>query len=132
MSIWTHVNGCIRIDGVPQLDLKSDVQDVVDIMGNTCDWEDSEEIWEKCTVPKGSEGSIQYKILKVGDGMVLWAIPIWGDLRDYDNVKEIEDWFMGIIANPDVWIRSAVLEIEVEGGEYKVITYKNEVENKEN
>lgn len=130
MSIWTHVNGCIRIDGVPQLDLKSDVQDVVDIMGNTCDWEDSEEIWEKCTVPKGSEGSIQYKILKVGDGMVLWTIPIWGDLRDYDNVKEIEDWFMGIIANPDVWIRSAVLEIE--GGEYKVITYKNEVENKEN
>lgn len=132
MSIWTHVNGCIRIDGVPQLGLKSDVQDVVDIMGNTCDWEDSEEIWEKCTVPKGSEGSIQYKILKVGDGMVLWTIPIWGDLRDYDNVKEIEDWFMGIIANPDVWIRSAVLEIEVEGGEYKVITDKNEVENKEN
>jgi len=58
--------------------------------------------------------------------MVLYTIPIWGDLRDYSNTTEIKTWFNNIIHNSGLDIRSAVLEIEVEGIYNEVIQYRDE------
>lgn len=113
MSQWTHINGCIRIDGIPAIEDISKA-DVKKVFGNTCDYDSPDSQWHLCNVPCGSEGSLQYEILQVGDGMVLYTVPIWGDLRDYDDVEAIKKWFDKITSS-GLMIRSAVLQIHVEG-----------------
>lgn len=67
------------------------------------------------TLPCGSEGSIEYRIISNEDlsNIAAYNIPIWGDLRDYDSVDEIEKWFRDVCSKLDV--RDAVIEIVVCG-----------------
>lgn len=129
MSQWTHVNGSIRIDGleiIPGADEKS----IKALMGRMVFYADSQKKWDACTVPCGSEGSLHYVPIKAGSGIVLWTVVIWGDLRDYDNVEEIKEWFTGIVDSLQpghgrgLFIRSAVLEIAVEYREVVVLVFK--------
>lgn len=103
MSQWTHVNGSIRVDGIPGMMQKPN-------LGIIKTWEDGN--FDDATVPCGSEGSLQYRIYEVGNGLVWLNIQIWGDLRDYDNTPEIIKWinksFKGYI------IRSGIIEIDIE------------------
>lgn len=123
MSIWTHVNGCLRLDGIPTL-MDCSEKAVRKILGNTCKFDDKEEVWDNCTVPKGSEGSIQYSL--AGNGLVVWTIPIWGDLRDFrhEDVHEIVKWFGRITKTKDMMIRSFILEVQTEGHKPKILKYK--------
>jgi hypothetical protein len=116
MSIWTHVNGCIRIDGIPQIDGRHEHW-YRDVLGNTVSYDDPDDAWEKCNVPKGSEGSLHYHLVQAGGGLVLWTVPVWGDLRDFDKsqVHEIKEWFERVVARSDLTIRDAVLTIHTEG-----------------
>jgi len=114
MSVWTHVVGCIRFDGFPTINRRFTVENAKRHLGNTCDFESEDGAWEKCTVPKGSEGSLQYEISEVGQGLVWLTVAIWGDLRDYDNVEEITVWFERVTQDKQWMVRGAVLEIQVE------------------
>ena len=126
MSTWTHVNGCIRIDGIPSTTPGADYASLCSILGKTYTYEDPPEIRAACSVPRGSEESLQYKIIKAGDGIVLWTVPVWGDLRDYDDVEEIRTWWKKVTEKSGLLIRSAILEIEVEGKRSAVFQYKYE------
>lgn len=120
MSIWTHVSGCVRIDGLSILgdDMEAKISSA---FGNTCDFDDPRETWEACTVPCGSEGSVQYKIAHTGDenDMAWGLVYIWGDLRDYSDVDEICQWIKKACA--DLWVRGCAVSIKVEGGRSAVI-----------
>lgn len=112
MSIWTHVAGCIRIDSI-RIDKADEKRDIKKI---------SEAI--RTDIPTGSEGTLNYRIAINYDLCYLaaYVVTIFGDLRDYDNIAEIEQWFNAICSQ--FFIRQAVLTIECENGQTKTITYK--------
>ena len=140
MSQWTHVAGVIRIDGFPflaGLTPKQEEAQIRKMIGNTCDFEDGDEKWEACTVPCGSEGSIQYgfchspqdEVEQVGvvrvqcASIVRSVVAIWGDLRDFSDREKIVEWFKTVLAqfnkdNPEntgsFSIRDALLTIQIE------------------
>jgi hypothetical protein len=126
MSQWTHVNGCIRIDGIPCIDENVSREGIQKILGNACDYNSPEEAWNICNVPCGSEGSIQYALVEAGGGLVLWTVPVWGDLRNFGagDVQEIKDWFDKVTKKSGLSIRSAILEIDVEYGETIILRYE--------
>jgi len=113
MSIWTHVVGTIRVDGIPGI-IK--IEDLEKILGKIIKYtnilvDDSD---EETTLPMGSEGSLRYQIIEYDKGFRWVVIPVWGDLRDYDDVTYIEEWWNGVLEKLPV-IRDACLRIEVEG-----------------
>jgi len=126
MSQWTHVNGSIRIDGIPGIDDKVDIKSIREILGVTCRWNSPDKRWKDCNVPRGSEGSIQYQIIPAGGGFVLWTVAIWGDLRDFgkEDVKKIRKWFKKVTEQSGLDIRSAILEVNVEYGKTTILRYK--------
>ena len=74
-------------------------------------------------MPFGSEGSVQYDIVKTrkeseyGMGLYWGHIVIWGDLRDFDNPHAIWEWLFNSLAtiNDDgIGFRQAIVTIEVE------------------
>lgn len=129
MSQWTHVTGCIRFDGLPGAIQDHTVENVKKYLGNTCEFFSEREDWDKCNVPCGSEGSLQYKVLEVGGGLIWLTVAIWGDLRSYDNVTEIKEWFERVTHIKGLSVRGAVLEIEVENQATIVLQFKQEVED---
>jgi hypothetical protein len=126
MSQWTHVNGCIRIDGIPSIEDNVDIESIREKLGITCRYNSPDKRWKECNVPCGSEGSIQYKIISAGHGLVLWTVAVWGDLRDFGSkdVKKIRNWFKKITEESGLSIRSAILEIRIEYGKTIVLRYK--------
>ena len=106
MSTWTHVVGCIRVDGLPTLG--SNIAGIEQKIGPM-------DLWDKpngnCKLPTGSEGSLEYKIIKYSNGLPWLSIPIWGDLRSYENFDEIREWFTALLKEL-VGIRDAVLAVD--------------------
>lgn len=163
MSQWTHVAGLIRLDSIgvnivrsPTRIKNEKVKDAVTkALGNTCDYDSEREAWEKCTVPRGSEGSLQYEVYPNSDKdehTANWGyVAIWGDLRGFgtEDLPNIQDWFEKSLAKlqkpegfkpPDQMtmyekveymlsvfvIRAAVLSIDVEGTPRLVLLRDNE------
>lgn len=163
MSQWTHVAGIIRLDSMgynlvmgmaAQEKNKAIKEAAVKSLGHTTprDFDTSDrEGWNKCDVPRGSEGSLQYDVCpnsnKDTHSLSWGCINIWGDLRDFGNsdVPKIREWFQQSIlrlqkpegfTDPDNMtmfekmdymmsvfsIREAVLCIEVEYEAREVIT----------
>ncbi len=121
MSKWTHVNGAIRFDCLRGAIPGHNRQGIEKILGSTCDFGDPDHVWKACTVPKGSEGSIQFAIHENPnkDAISAFMVQIWGDLRNYEDYEEIKEWFYGIpnrAKESSICIRSAVLEIDIEYG----------------
>ena len=113
MSIWTHVTGNIRIDGIPGLSKIGTVEALKAVLGNTCDFGDDEAVWEACTVPCGSEGSLQYEVIEYASGMPWVTVAVWGDLRNFDSIFEITKWFERIVSAEGLIIRQAVLSVSI-------------------
>ena len=113
MSQWTHVSGLIRIDAIPEID-GTTAQKIINSFGNTCEYDDIPTVWDACTVPCGSEGSLDYSIKHTGDNHSLaWGeVSIWGDLRDYEDYTAIYEWVKK--ACEPFMIRSCVVKIDVE------------------
>ena len=139
MSQWTHVSGCIRIDGTCISSIDKTLQNKIeDAFGSTVSYEDPEVDWLNCKAPLGSEGSIQYGVVRTGDeGSMSWGlIYIWGDLRDYYEFDKIYFWIKE--ACKDLYIRSCSVKVDVEGAgtyfiydEYDLVNYKTEILLKE-
>jgi hypothetical protein len=118
MSTWTHVVGCLRIDGLPKIDPKFSVNHIQRTLGPMCLFDD---YWhDESTLPCGSEGSLQYKIIEYYTGLPWIAIAIWGDLRDYESEQPIEDWWNALLKKFD-FVRDGCLRIEVEKREPKIL-----------
>jgi hypothetical protein len=94
MSYWTHINGAIRFDMVRVFEVGK-IKDYH--FGNTCDFDDSKEVWDACDVPCGQEGSLQYKYVpyKNDDACITaGSLVIWGDLRGFEKEDQpkIIEW----------------------------------------
>ena len=114
MSQWTHIAGLIRVDDLVLSPLDNPKEKIARAFGNTAKYESSKETWDKCNVPYGSEGSVQYQIERTGSNNELaWGVVfIWGDLRNYSGANEIYDWLVN--ACKDLMIRSCIVKIDIE------------------
>lgn len=122
MSTWTHVVGCVRVDGLPQMGARK--QAVAAVFGPMClfdAWDDSS------TIPRGSEGGLQYEIIEYSTGLPWLAVPIWGDLRDYSDADAIVAWAKTTIenigSNRAALVRDASIMIYVEGGKRVALSF---------
>ena len=137
MSVWTHVAGSVRIDAF--MEYFQTLKEVEDILGKPTSYEDTIQEWDRCKLPMGSEGSIQYRIIQSGmqetnkEGNITssdaaaFVVNFWGDLRDFEtkDVKKIETWWSDLLLNHDLMIRQAVLLVETEGGNPRVFIHKD-------
>lgn len=130
MSIWTHVNGNIRVDSF-RFDEAAEEKRIRDALGEIITYDhiglfgnslgDCPEI----RIPCGSEGSLEYEIIANPDKSCIaaYSISVWGDLRSYCDTNEIEAWFNRVVYESDLSIRQAILQVEVEGMENRVFVY---------
>jgi hypothetical protein len=118
MSIWTHVAGVIRFDYLLGLTPIPDC-------GETCSFEDDTNVWNKCTVPCGSEGSLQVSTWEnpCKSSLASLTVSIFGDLRDYDDDQAIIDYFNRITKEP--MIRQACFTIGIEGETERTFVFKD-------
>lgn len=128
MSQWTHVAGLVRLDGIGFL------------KGWTPEDEkrELEKVLASSSLPLGSEGPLQYQVQITFPESHLCRghIALWGDLRDYDDVKEIRKWLEGLISNfsfshylpkeSPFHIRDAVMSIDVEFSGRRILLAWNE------
>lgn len=121
MSQWTHVSAVIRYDGI-----KGQTPDPS--LGRTVHFDDPRENWHHCDVPRGSEGSLQYRLEEVGTGAVRFTAMIWGDLRDFSSVDGILEYLDRITAGQ--MIRSGLAEIEVEYQQTIVLRYDDDLDRR--
>lgn len=120
MSVWTHVAGIIRVDELRTDDVAQPDWDK--IIGKELNWEDPEEIWTdrdenpESFMPCGSEGSLKKVIWENPhrSSVASYTVSIFGDLRDYGNLVEIEKWFSNVCSK--LWVRDAVITAECELG----------------
>lgn len=132
MSQWTHVCGCIRIDR-----LFDDVncETIQNALGKALKWESPAEMWDEAEnyperyTPTGSEGGIEYDIWENPNHscMAAYTVSIWGDLRDYNSVNEITNWFNKVLYDSSLIIRDAVLSIDVEYQCKATLVYNDKV-----
>lgn len=110
MSQWTHVAGVIRFD-----DIRLGTTKFIPELGKTVRYNDPPDKWNECNVPCGSEGSLEYYIKTNPDEhcIAAYVASIWGDLRDYENLQEIVDYFDRI--TKDKMIRQACFTVCIEG-----------------
>ncbi len=125
MSQWTHVNASIRFDGIKGLTKELTEAD----LGKMCKWEDKDSShWNSSKLPCGSEGSIEYKIVKTGSehSVASMVVVFTGDLRDYDDTQEIIDYFSSIVEGR--MVRSGIIEVSVEYGTLVILQYDSNEE----
>lgn len=167
MSQWTHVAGIIRLDsigfnlitrGMTTKEKNDKIKEAVArALGNTWDYDSEREAMDKCTVPQGSEGSLQYAVHpnseKDEHGAVWGNVSIWGDLRGTgkEDLPGIQGWFQKSLVSlrhPEGFgdprgmdmpekalymlavclIRYAVLGIEVEGSPGLILLWDEDTE----
>jgi hypothetical protein len=110
MSQWTSVTGAIRFDCLSNDNNSELLEKLKAIFGHTCNEMSTPIEWHTCTIPYGTEGSLQYHIHQYETGMPWVIVSIWGDLRDFDNNTKIINWFYMIC---EEWrlTRQGVIEI---------------------
>jgi hypothetical protein len=123
MSIWTHVNGSIRLD-----DIRCNTGGQAPDVGVGVGWDDEDDAWERCDRPTGSEGSVNVEVWTnpMDNCMAAYTVTVHGDLRDYDDVDAIVAYFTRITTNRRFGVRSGVFEINVGDGRNIVGLYKND------
>ena len=128
MSIWTHVAAIIRIDSLKGFGMgPQSKEELKKVLGPVARFDSSDEDWNSCTLPCGSEGSLQYAIWENENEhcIAAFTVSVFGDLRDYNETGSIEKWFNEFCGKFPI-IRQAICVAEVECGETKVFQYKEE------
>lgn len=122
MSIWTHVAGCVRVDGISFIDPSP--LELLDRLGVIRTYDDDDCFETK--IPCGSEGSLRYDIWvnPSASSVAMYTVSIFGDLRDYDDLEGVKDWaneaFEGLM------IRQGTIEINCENGRSLHLKYNSE------
>lgn len=132
MSKWTHVSGVIRIDDFSFISCRkrNTSKTVEKIIGPMCLFEK----WNKHSkLPTGSEGSIEYKVIQNKDesSLARFTVVFYGDLRDYDDLKEIKQWFIKLreeieATHNEMIYRDAILKAWVESTDKPLIIKLND------
>ncbi len=99
MSIWTHVAAVIRVDCFRYPN--EDRFNFDNFVGKEIHFKDDEEKWDYAEehkdefMPFGSEGGLTKVIWENPDKNAVpsYTITIFGDLRDYNELDEIIEWF---------------------------------------
>lgn len=134
MSVWTHVIGSFTMYDVPK--------------------EKDNNAWRKEILkrfyknisnnqPLGSEGGLQWSLSRVTISMTFSSSGYWdnedswvdnrdtyvfnvfGDLRDYQDTREIEEWIKGIIYDPKYSVRDAIFKIDCDCNDDDIILNYN-------
>lgn len=146
MSIWTHINGVIRIDNICGDDAKA-IRKVKKILGPIdSSSKPKKETPKNITLPRGSEGSLDYTITPLYNERPKWnykkkkywgkerefsgmLIAFHGDLRDFgkesgysnssQDTKYLVNWFRTTVdkLEEDFLIRQGMLLYEAEDEE---------------
>ena len=127
MSLWTHVNGSLRVKNMKaQLGKKSvkKYKKELESLFKTVSFYDESKKWKQCNVPCGSEGSLSVSIWVSEEGD-LSTINFFGDLRGFYNDLAIIEWIDNIIADNSFFIRDGVMTVNG-----KVYVYKEERDDK--
>lgn len=121
MSVWTHVAGVIRVDAIRQIS----EQDFSKIFIKSL-WGEHN---PNCNMPSGSEGSLDFRVIENPDkdSIDAYTVVIFGDLRDFGaaDIYVIEDWWNEVLNQCGI-IRQAVLQIQPEDGDVKILEQKDE------
>jgi len=139
MSDWLHVNGMIRVDGLPQMLSTEHTTDclirligpmylpyihmmkkVVSISIPSIQATYVTDRIPSCTLPCGSEGSLQYRVIEYDTGLPWVSVPFWGDLRDVESDGDVVKWFTQLCCQIDgQWgfIRDSVMLTQLNGGQ---------------
>ena len=127
MSVWTHVAAIFRVDSIrglfppPKFD---------EVFGKECLFESGAEVWNDVDkhpenyLPMGSEGSLQKSVWVNPESchLAAYTVSVFGDLRDYDDVQAIVEWFKDKCAK--VRIRQACITVECENGNSALVKYE--------
>lgn len=105
MSVWTHLNSSLRIDSLRHL------------------MPDAEQRLRKCIEENMIEGGLTYELWvnPQVNALAAFTLNIFGDLRDFDNDKAIEEFFQAIIdftIKNSMCFRNSIIEIDVETHEH--------------
>lgn len=132
MSKWTHVSGVIRIDDFSFIShrKRNTSKTVEKIIGPMCLFEK----WNNDSkLPTGSEGSIEYKVIQDKDesSLARFTVVFYGDLRDYDDLQEIKEWFIKLreeieASDNEMIYRDAILKAWVESTDKPLIIKLND------
>lgn len=132
MSKWTHVSGVIRIDDFSFISRRkrNTSKTVEKIIGPMCLFEK----WNNDSkLPTGSEGSIAYKVIQDKDesSLARFTVVFYGDLRDYDDLQEIKEWFIKLreeieATDNEMIYRDAILKAWVESTDKPLIIKLND------
>lgn len=104
MAVWTYVNASIRFETrSPDKSISKKDLGIIRRHGSN----------RKPLIPCGSEGGLEYKIIKPHNKKTKTqhTLVITGDLRHYDDVNEILQYFEKITKGK--WILSGILEINI-------------------
>lgn len=131
MSRWTHISGVIRFDNYSSLmDFESEekideVKILKEVLGPISTFANP---GETCTLPLGSEGSLEYKIDKIPDDSLIPNLNVlfYGDLRDYGGKKDIkifQKWLKTLVKELPNYlsVRNAVFELDDSYHDYRLI-----------
>lgn len=127
MSIWAHANGVIMLDGIFFED--GDYEESIDILkkkilGEVINYGDIVDADALAYMPCGSEGSLDYNIVECSG---YTNIVICGNLRDYENLDKLKNWYIDILnkieKDTGFYIREHVFQARVEWGN-QVVIYK--------
>lgn len=126
MSTWTHIAAVIRIDALKGLFGPQSKDDIRKVLGPIARFDGPEEDWDACTLPCGSEGSLEYDIWENEDAhcVAAFTVSVFGDLRDYDETESIKNWFDSLCSR--FFVRQAVCLAETEGCEARIFQYQME------
>lgn len=118
MSQWTHVNGSIRVDAIRL----PGVEDSPLNLGKESHWEDDH---ESVDIPTGSEGSLTWTKWEnpSQNAMAAYTVNFFGDLRDYDDVDDIEKYLDQIVKGQ--MIRGGICEVNIEYGDTIIYRYNS-------
>ena len=148
MSVWTHVAAVFRIDGfrdgvdgyTVNCRFKPNWDKVTGKAIYDGDWctdddyerEKMERDWKAYRkhpsrfMPTGSEGSLQRLVWNNPDAfdMARHTVTIFGDLRDYEDYKAIEEWFRSVCEK--CYVRQAICHCDVSGDVHTFVWGKEE------
>lgn len=125
MSIWAHANGVIMLDGIffEDEDYEKDINILKKkILGEVISYGDIVDADALAYMSYGSEGSLDYNIVECSG---YTNIVICGNLRDYDELDKLKDWYINILnkieKDTSFYIREHVFQARIEYGEQVII-----------
>lgn len=121
MSLWTHVNGALRIDNInytlEPVSVRKYKKELKSLF-KTVSFKGLPYEWAACNVPCGTEGSLNVSIWVANDGEMA-TINFFGDLRGFTDTDGVIEWIDNIIINNSLSVRDGIMSMNEEVYVYK-------------